>query len=497
LNSSGSLRKIAATHSNTKEKYETLKSYQIRLASLYSLPIQERDSALVLNLESKSDQLEKELTRILSPYSEAHRQITWRDIQKKLKKNEVAIEFVHYTYYQRSDTVTTKYAAILITSATKQPKYISLFDEHQLEFSKLNNKNILTSYSSRGAIPSQGQTTPLDLYELIWKPLMPYLNKINTIYYSPSGVLHRINLDAIPMFGMTLSDQYKLIRVNSTRNLVRSDENQTKVLKDAILFGGIEYDLDSTENILARNKIVSQQKFKKKIQIESSTKDTKWNYLPGTSEEVKEIKKQLDNSNISTTLYSGIQASEENFKSIGISSPSPQILHLATHGFFFPDPKKETQTIKSINNEVIFQTSQLPMMRSGLLMAGANYAWKVGKPINSETEDGILTAYEISQMNLSNTELVILSACETGLGEIQGNEGVYGLQRAFKMAGVKYIIMSLWQVPDKQTSLLMTTFYKKWLENQLSIPNAFQAAQKELRLSGLDPVQWAGFILVE
>ncbi len=141
------------------------------------------------------------------------------------------------------------------------------------------------------------------------------------------------------------------------------------------------------------------------------------------------------------------------------------------------------------------------MIRSGLLLAGANHAWKTGKPLKPGMEDGILTAYEISHLNLSNTELVVLSACETGLGDIQGNEGVYGLQRAFKIAGAKYLIMSLWQVPDKQTSLLMTTFYKKWLprggEEKMTIPEAFRAAQKELRDAGLDPYQWAGFVLVE
>jgi len=140
--------------------------------------------------------------------------------------------------------------------------------------------------------------------------------------------------------------------------------------------------------------------------------------------------------------------------------------------------------------------SDHPMLRSGLIMAGGNTAWQ-GKQTLEGKEDGILTAYEISQMNLSNTELVVLSACETGLGEIQGNEGVYGLQRAFKIAGAKYLIMSLWQVPDKQTSLLMTTFYKKWLEDKMAIPDAFHAAQKELREIGLDPYQWAGFVLVE
>ncbi|MGB4820931.1 MAG: CHAT domain-containing protein, partial [Saprospiraceae bacterium] len=173
------------------------------------------------------------------------------------------------------------------------------------------------------------------------------------------------------------------------------------------------------------------------------------------------------------------------------------ILHVATHGYFFSDPKVQTKSNGlSGQNESVFKISDHPMLRSGLIMAGGNAAWQ-GKQTLEGREDGVLTAYEISQMNLSNTELVVLSACETGLGDIQGNEGVYGLQRAFKIAGAKYLIMSLWQVPDKQTSLLMTTFYKKWLEDKMSIPDAFHAAQKQLRDGGLEPYYWAGFVLVE
>ena len=137
------------------------------------------------------------------------------------------------------------------------------------------------------------------------------------------------------------------------------------------------------------------------------------------------------------------------------------------------------------------------MIRSGLLLAGANHAWKTGKPFKPGMEDGILTAYEISLMDLSDTELVVLSACETGLGDIQGNEGVYGLQRAFKIAGAKYLIMSLWQVPDFQTQELMTTFYQKWLTEKMSIPDAFQAAQLLMRKKFEHPYFWAGFVLVE
>jgi len=196
-------------------------------------------------------------------------------------------------------------------------------------------------------------------------------------------------------------------------------------------------------------------------------------------------------------LKKGYDGTEEAFKNIGANNASsPRILHIATHGYFFPDPKENNSKTVFGDDEPVFKLSDHPMLRSGLIMAGGSNTWKGEKTLEGR-EDGVLTAYEISQMNLSNTELVVLSACETGLGTIQGNEGVYGLQRAFKIAGAKYLIMSLWQVPDKQTSLLMTTFYKKWLENKMNISDAFHAAQKELRDIGLDPYQWAGFVLVE
>ena len=137
------------------------------------------------------------------------------------------------------------------------------------------------------------------------------------------------------------------------------------------------------------------------------------------------------------------------------------------------------------------------MIRSGLVLAGGNHAWKTGKPLRPGLEDGILTAYEISQMDLSNTELAVLSACETGLGDLVGNEGVYGLQRAFKIAGARYLIMSLWQVPDFQTQVFMSAFYKHWLDDQMPVPEAFRATQSELRDRYGEAFKWAGFVLVE
>jgi CHAT domain-containing protein len=150
-----------------------------------------------------------------------------------------------------------------------------------------------------------------------------------------------------------------------------------------------------------------------------------------------------------------------------------------------------------VTEKNVYRQSDNPLIRSGLILAGGNHAWNTGKSVKTGLHDGILTAYEISQTNLSNTELVVLSACETGLGDIEGNEGVYGLQRAFKIAGAKYLIMSLWKIPDLQTSEFMTQFYKNWLENKMTIPDAFRQTQQEMRRRFLDPFGWAGFVLIE
>jgi CHAT domain-containing protein len=241
------------------------------------------------------------------------------------------------------------------------------------------------------------------------------------------------------------------------------------------------------------------------INQDTTLRGTNWYPLKATEYEIKTIQNLLIKSGQKAKVLSKFTGTEESFKNISVLSKSPKLIHLATHGYFFPDSRAINKNSlispgADVNGSVkkqesVFQASEHPMLRSGLIMSNGNQGWK-GK-IQEGAEDGILTAYEISQMDLSNTELVVLSACETGLGDIKGNEGVYGLQRAFKIAGAKYIIMSLWQVPDKQTSQLMIAFYKNWLNKKMSIPRAFHAAQKELRKAGLDPYQWAGFVLVE
>ena len=129
-----------------------------------------------------------------------------------------------------------------------------------------------------------------------------------------------------------------------------------------------------------------------------------------------------------------------------------------------------------------------------MILAGGNAVWR-GEEIPDKIEDGILTAYEVSGLDLFNTKLVTLSACETGLGDIQGTEGVYGLQRSFKMAGVDYVIMSLWQVPDKETQEFMELFYTNWT-GEKDIGEAFRSTQRIMR-NKYEPYYWAGFVLME
>lgn len=174
----------------------------------------------------------------------------------------------------------------------------------------------------------------------------------------------------------------------------------------------------------------------------------------------------------------------------------PVIPHFATHGYFFSDSRQAASALPALE-EISFKSSGNPLLRSGLILAGAQQVWTTGKP-PAGREDGVLTAYEISLMNLPGAELVVLSACERGLGDIENNEGVYGLQRAFKIAGAKYIVMNLWKVNDQTTRECMTDFYAQWLQKGLGIPEAFRNAQRTMRTKYPgEAYHWAGFVLVE
>ena len=208
--------------------------------------------------------------------------------------------------------------------------------------------------------------------------------------------------------------------------------------------------------------------------------------LPGTQEEVKELKSLLRGNGWVTKEYLNEEAVEDVVKKID----NPKIFHIATHGFFQPELELNAEDL-ALNENL---AAENPLLKTGLLLAGA------GDILNQTTsnyniEDGILTAYEAMNLNLDKTDLVVLSACETGLGELEAGEGVYGLQRAFLVAGARTIIMSLFKVSDEATQKLMVKFYNKWLETG-NKRESFIQAKKEIRQEYTDPIYWGPFIMI-
>ncbi|MBL7898170.1 MAG: tetratricopeptide repeat protein [Crocinitomicaceae bacterium] len=439
----------------------------------------------LFELEQKVAQLEIELIKKSGAFStfDKIQNLDWTEVRDGLKEGEAAVEFVHF----KSEIDTTNpiiYAAFVVRPESQHPDLVRLCTESDL-------KNILGTFQGNNLsfiekVYGKKSYAKRDLYEKIWQPLEPFLNDVKTVYYSPSGLLHKVSFAAIcKEQDLFLSDIYNIRQMGSTGNLAFENQTAFSELENFLLMGGVNYNHSEQQN-------------------ESGLSNEIWSYLPGSLTETNTINAYLQKKKFGVNYFNGANASEEIFKE-KISSSS--IVHIATHGFFFPDPEQVRKEMKSESeneNELKFRGStnyanwsfvnnKNPLMRSGIVLANANDVWSRDPLV--EGEDGILTAQEVSNLDLRNTKLVVLSACETGLGDIKGSEGVFGLQRAFKMAGVKYLIMSLWQVPDKETSEFMILFYKNLIKLK-DIPTAFQKTQKVMR-EKYDPYYWGAFVLIE
>lgn len=381
--------------------------------------------------------------------------------------------------------------AYIVKKNYNNPIVIKLFEEKQLSKILKSSMEPNQLYLSRGSKASNvgNKLDSKALYNLIWKPIEQYLEGINTIYFSPAGLLHNISFASINNEGRFLVNRYNLNQLSSTYEIV--DDFEQPSLNNILLMGGIEYDYEENLNQEKENSNYSADLMS--IETKRGEGD-KWGYLPGTLEEINNLNKLFSDNNKTTNILKGVEAKESAFKKLSASSPN--ILHIATHGFFFEKKKENKELINFSSKESKFRIADNPLKRSGILLSGANYAWLNGNN-PYEIDNGILTAEEISNLDLSNTDMVVLSACETGLGDIDGSEGVYGLQRAFKMAGVDLIVMSLWEVPDKETAEFMYSFYTNWLEG-VKVREAFNSTQRTMSNKYKDnPEKWAAFVLFE
>lgn len=491
----------ASNDTSLVDKYSQWQALKISINKEMALPGKYRNKFLS-DWEKQSTDIEKDLLRSSSNFrSELESsEVNWKNIQSQLKPTEALIEFISFPLIRGvKETDSVLYAAMITRPQDSFPLYVPLFEEGHLE--GLLSGDTLRTFANLLYTEAQIRTIEHDisygdsLYKLIWQPMEPYLANVSHIYYSPSADLHRVSFEAIPMKdSKLLSDKYQLDRVSNGDNIKVEAVNNFQI-SSISLFGGIQYDLD-TVALKANDKNKSKKIDDIIYASRGASDDTlsrggSWSYLPGAKKEVESIANILKGSKIKYSIYTDNNGNEEKVKNLD-SKNSPTVLHFSTHGFFFPPPSfKEI----SDTNANPFATSKNPLFRSGLIFAGANYVWKGYEPIEG-MEDGILTAYEVSNLYMPNTQLVVMSACETGLGDIKRSEGIYGLQRALKMAGVDYIIVTLWEVLDKETSDFMILFYQNLIEKK-SIPIAFKTTQDAMKNKYRDePYKWAGFVLI-
>ena len=452
--------------------------------------------ASISELRAQSDSLEKALARRLMDTDRETQTVRWEDVRQTLQDDEAVLEFIHSNTEGPDSMSGFLYSAFLLDKSSKNPVFIPLFREKDLEdlgsITKDPEGYLKRVYGCAGC-PGE-DPAPGALYTMVWEPILKKLPKnIRRIHYAPSGALHRFNLAAVANGrGEVVSDRFALSLLGSSRDLVLPRPVRSAVRK-AQVFGGVRFDA-IPELAFSSDTTLTSSAGQFTFRSVSGRQD--WNYLPWTLAEAETVQEMLQDKGLDSRMHTGVEATEEAFKALADTGTlQPGILHMATHGYFFPETASDT---RSDTDLPMPDFSANRMLRSGLILAGGNHAWRFGSPMREGAEDGILTAYEISQMDFPDLELAVLSACETGLGDHSGYEGVYGLQRAFRLAGARYIIMSLWQVPDWETMAFMAAFYRH-LEagGQLNVKQAFVAAQKEIRKVFPEPRKWAGFVLLE
>jgi CHAT domain-containing protein len=492
LNSKKGMFNMAANSTNPLVK-QTLLEWENCYAQ-YSKAIQlsiEQQIKADINTDSlfvQSMELEKKLIRLM-PEMEKLIDATGSNvavISSKLKEGEVLVHWVAFEYFSPQKwTDSTIYAAYIIKPNEKEATFVAVCERTQLI-------QLLQAYhgaKGRSTIKSDKVAdTDIDkkLFNLLWKPLLPYLKNANTVYNIPAGQLNKVSFISLTdsTDGKALLEKYELHQLLSINELLQPEKaSSSKTIK---MFGGADYNkLVDTKTGVPNETIKVSPSYRSAEQGELSTT---WGYLPGTKQEVNGIQQSIVSKEWEVTSFIGTEATEANFKKLS-GSNAPRILHMSTHGFYFPPPKRNKE--KESDNS----GKDRPLLRSGIVLAGVNNYWGKNRILNDNEEDGIVTAQEIANMNFQKVELVVLSACQTALGDITNSEGVYGLQRAFKMAGAKKLLISLWEVPDAETAELMQLFYAN-LQKGETIFAALRHAQLAMKAKYKNTVKWAGFVLI-
>ena len=434
------------------DTYHQLQSNQALLTHQYALPKSKR-TINTDSLQAVVTKMERRLvkqSKVYGNYTKPLR-IDWKRIHRQLHPDDIAIEFLYFPSSEGEE----QYAAIILTKALSKPIFVPLMSGAQL--ASVRSKDIYTT----------GKVS-----QLLWQPLAPYMEKAHNVFFSPAGELYNLGIESLPNWeedkGLMM-DRWLFYRLSSTREIALAREHTKVSYSDVAIYGGVNYDSDLNNDDSTTDDPQATKKLKGGAK-----------YLPGTRKEVEDISQMVSGKELATNLHTKGDASEKSFKHL--SGHAPSIIHIATHGFYWTDSEVRDG---NMDDRLMFLSTygnmddaDKALTRSGLLLAGANHTLTGDNDLLA-TEDGVLTAKEISMLDLRGVDLLVLSACQTGLGKITG-DGVFGLQRGFKKAGANAILMSLWKVDDHATRLLMNIFYKYLMEG-LDKHDALRRAQTDLR----------------
>ncbi|MES2513091.1 MAG: CHAT domain-containing tetratricopeptide repeat protein [Bacteroidota bacterium] len=425
----------------------------------------------VADMENQANALELMLKSKSKSFS-AKRNIKYGDIQQRLKVNEAAITIIREETKLNDTTYNAEYVALILKKNDVYPSLVRIASSNDFE------KKFVDEYVNNMYDRVEDKWS----YDRFWKPIASKLQGISKVFISADGIYNQVNLYTLqnPLTKKYVLDEIAISVLPGLNYLLNDAINNPANSAELYGFPDYEYDFSKKASIPVAKETLASSRYGLFELVP----------LPGTKTEVENISKFLEESKWYVNMYQKELASEDQLK----KAISPKVLHIATHGYFLKDVyDKEDKSFLGFEAGKIREN---PLLQSGIMLAGASLVAK--DTTNSKTQDGIFTAYEASLLNLTNTDLVVLSACETGLGIDLYNQGVFGLQRAFYIAGAKNLIMSLWSVDDDATQILMTQFYKEWSVNPTKelISVSFNKAQREVRKKYPHPYYWGAFTLL-
>ncbi len=424
----------------------------------------------------------------------------WTDVKSKLKDNENAVEILRFRNFTTNFTDEPIYAALIINKLTSKKPALVIFD---------NGKELETRYLKYYRNATKNRVDDAYSYDKYWSPIKQKIADGSTIYMSAEGVFNQVNVEAMMAQDNSFAiDKNDFIFVSNTKDIIINTEKERRPNGQiAVLVGNPTFyasiaepqkseialparanpnDRGVTNTTPVKKPTKKSDVIAKDLQRDFQS-NTEISQLPGTEEEVNNLEGYLLTKNWTVKKYMENNAVEDTVKAIR----QPKVFHIATHGFFKEDVGEEEVSGLSASEA---EFTQNPLLRSGLLLKGAGDVLKSNSILDINSEKGVLTAYEAMNMNLDNTELVVLSACETGLGQVQVGEGVFGLQRSFLVAGANTVIMSLFKVNDEVTQKLMTRFYELWLKTG-DKRKSFADAKREIKKIYPEPIFWGSFVM--